>query len=317
MAGSDGRLAASTQENLDIAGIQDGIVILKDGSFRLILEVEAINFGLKSEREQNTIIFQFQGFLNSLHFPIEIVVQSRQLDLTPYLIKLRHRADEQKVDLLKVQTLDYIDFVSELINMANIMKKRFYVTIGWENLELKNVGFFDKLLNRGGNATSLLKISKAQFDAHTAELREKASTVASGLGGIGLHCQQLTTQELIELFYNFYNPGVADKQRLSDVESIQSNIISGNANQNYPRPTVAGSEQKEDVIDNTAVVQENEKQKKRQVAIEKMQSVQSVATSAQTAKPTEAATKAAEPAPVGQVASQPTNQPPTFGGGKT
>ena len=270
MAEQKTKFAASTQENLDIAGVEDGIVILKDGSYRLILEVTAINFGLKSEREQNSIIFQFQGFLNSLHFPIEILVQSRKLDLTPYLERLRKRANEQRSELLKNQTLDYIDFVSELINLANIMKKRFYVVIGWENIELQSLSLVDRLLNRG-NSVSLLKISEKEFRARSDELREKAGVIASGLGSIGLHAKQLSTGELIELFYNFYNPGIADKERLADLENLQAEVVSakdtGEFNLEKPHNTSGESPE----IDNTEYVKEQDKAKKRAEAAAKAQ----------------------------------------------
>jgi len=267
--GQGQKIAASTQENLEIAGIEDGIVILRDGSYRLVFEVTAINFGLKSEREQNSIIFQFQGFLNSLHFPIQVLVQSRKLDLTPYLTKLKKRADGQTNELLKMQTLDYADFISELINMANIMKKRFYVVIGWENVELQKLSLVDRLLNRG-NSVSLLKISEKEFKTRSNELRERGSVIASGLGSIGLHCKQLGTKELIELYYNFYNPGIADKERLGDLENLQASVVSGNSKEfSVEKPQNTSDETP--VIDNTNYVREQDKAKRRAEAVEKMQ----------------------------------------------
>jgi len=268
LGGQGQKIAASTQENLEIAGIEDGIVILRDGSYRLVFEVTAINFGLKSEREQNSIIFQFQGFLNSLHFPIQILVQSRKLDLTPYLTKLKKRADGQTNELLKMQTLDYADFVSELINMANIMKKRFYVVIGWENVELQKLSLVDRLLNRG-NSVSLLKISEKEFKIRSNELRERGSAIASGLGSIGLHCKQLSTKELIELYYNFYNPGIADKERLDDLENLQASVVSGN-NKEFNVEKPHNTSEETPVIDNTSYVREQDKAKRRAEAVEKM-----------------------------------------------
>lgn len=269
LGGSGQKIAASTQENLEIAGIEDGIVILRDGSYRLVFEVSAVNFGLKSEREQNSIIFQFQGFLNSLHFPIQILVQSRRLDLTPYMSKLKKRADGQTNELLKMQTLDYADFISELINMANIMKKRFYIVIGWENIELQKLSFVDRLMNRG-NSVSLLKISEKEFKTRSSELRERASVIASGLGSIGLHCKQLGTKELIELYYNFYNPGIADKERLGDLENLQASVVSGNSKEfSVEKPHNTSDETP--IIDNTNYVREQDKAKRRAEAVEKIQ----------------------------------------------
>jgi hypothetical protein len=172
---------------------------------------------------------------------------------------------------MKAQTLDYIDFISELINMANIMKKRFYVIIGWENIELHNLSLVDKLLNRG-NSVSLLKISEKEFKTHGNELRERAGVIAGGLGSIGLHCKQLTTGELIELFYNFYNPGISDKERLGGLESLEANIISRKEtenNFNVEAPHNTGEETP--VIDNTQYVREQDKMKKQAEAAEKAQ----------------------------------------------
>lgn len=297
------KITASTQENLEIAGVEDGIIILKDGSYRLVLDVTAINFGLKSEREQNSIIFQFQGFLNSLHFPIEILIQSRKLDLTPYLERLRKRANEQKNDLLKTQTLDYIDFVSELINMANIMKKRFYIVIGWENIDLRSLSLVDRFLNRG-NSVSLLKISEKEFKAHGNELREKAAVIASGLGSNGLHCKQLSTGELIELFYNFYNPGIADKERLVDLENLQANIVSRKDSGQFDPQKPHNTTEETPVIDNTAYVKEQDKMKKRAEAVEKAQNVAAAGTPAGAKTDQKPAEKAAAEKPAPQPQSQ-------------
>lgn len=313
LAQSKTKLAASTQENLEIAGVEDGIIILKDGSYRIVFEVTAVNFGLKSEREQNSIIFQFQGFLNSLHFPIEILVQSRKLDLTPYLTKLHKRANEQTIELLKAQTLDYIDFISELINMANIMKKRFYVVIGWENIELQNLSLVDRLLNRG-NSVSLLKISEKDFKTHSNDLRERANVLASGLGSIGLHCKQLTTGELIELFYNFYNPGIADKERLGDLETLQANIVSkkqteGEIDIQKPHNTVDETP----VIDNTEYVREQDKMKKQAEAAAAAEAAKGVPAATAPAPTEKKEDKSEQPKPAVATQNQPSdvpNQPP-------
>lgn len=264
---------------MDIAGVEDGIVVLKDGSYRLVLDVTAVNFGLKSEREQNSIIFQFQGFLNSLHFPVQILIQSRKLDLTPYLTRLKKKANDQTAELLKIQTLDYVDFISELINMANIMKKRFYVVIGWENIELQKLSLVDKLLNRG-NSVSSFKISAADFKRHGDELRQKAGVIASGLGGIGLHCQQLTSAELISIFYNFYNPGIADKERLSDLENLQANIVTGKAQtqSEFSIEKPHDTAEETPVIDNTNYVKEQDRIKKQAEAAGKALNSTSAAT---------------------------------------
>ncbi len=189
--------------------------------------------------------------------------------MTPYLARLRKKAGEQTSELLKIQTLDYVDFVSELINMANIMKKRFYVVIGWENIQLQNLSLIDKFLNRG-NSISLLKISETEFKTRSDDLREKASVIASRLGSIGLHCKQLATKELIEIFYNFYNPGIADKERLSDLENLQANVVSReNRGGEFDIEKPHNTTDETPVIDNTESVREQDKAKKRAEAAAK------------------------------------------------
>ena len=147
----------STQENISIAGIKDGIAILKNGEYRLILSVGAVNFDLKSEQEQNALVFQYQSFLNSLHFPIEICIQSKKLDLSPYIGKIKSLAAKQNNELLRIQTEDYAEFVSQLINMANIMKKTFYVIIGYTPINVGQGGIFGKFFNK--NQSSAVKVS--------------------------------------------------------------------------------------------------------------------------------------------------------------
>ena len=246
------KATASTQDNIPIAGIKDGVAIMKDGQYRLILSVSAINFNLKSEQEQNSIIFQFQGFLNALHFPIEIVIQSKKLDLSPYLNKIKSQIAKQTNELLKVQTEDYVDFVSQLINLANIMKKSFYVVVGYQPMVAKQ-GFLDKLIGRTPEQVKLV-ISEDDFLHHSKELRQRAQTVASGLGGIGLHCAQLSTEEIIELFYEIYNPDIAGKERLGDSTAVSGAFYSTmKTNTKEADGTGAGAEE---VIDNSEVVAE-------------------------------------------------------------
>jgi len=253
----------STQSNIPIAGIRDGVTILKTGQYRMILEIAAINFDLKSEQEKNSLIFQYQSFLNSLHFPIEIVVKSNKLDLSPYLKKIESLIPKQNNELLKIQTQDYVDFVGQLINLANIMKKRFYVVVGYQPLVVSN-SLLDKIFKKGPDSNHL-KISETDFETYSKELRQRAQIVAQGLGGMGLHCRQLNTKEIIEVFYEIYNPEVAGKERLTDPEEISSSFVSQIktdsaeeelAASNY-ESTSATSE--EDLIDNQSLVLEHQK----------------------------------------------------------
>lgn len=246
----------STQQAINIAGIKDGVVVMKDGSYRLVLQVSATNFALKSEQEQNSIIFQYQSFLNSLHFPIEVVISSRRLDLTPYIAKIDKLAEAQTSEILKMQTVDYSDFLKKLIDIANIMKKTFYVVVSYEPVNLQKIGFFGSLFGHKNSTFEHFKISDADFNAHTEQLKQRASTVAGGLGGMGLHCFQLSTENLIELFYMMYNPDEASKERIKDATMLASAVVMSTTESKDPAATVVEPAQKDsDMIDNTAVVE--------------------------------------------------------------
>jgi len=247
----------STQQAIDIAGIKDGVVVLKNGGYRLILQVSATNFALKSEQEQNSLVFQYQGFLNSLHFPIEIIIRSRQLDLTPYIKKIEQLAEKQTNDLIEMQIADYTDFLKRLIQMANIMKKTFYVVIPHDPLSINKGTFLDKLFTKK-SVIEHLKISEEEHKGNVAKLKERASVVASGLGGMGLHCFQLTTEDLIELFYTLYNPDEASKERIKDMTMLSSPVIM--AEREFGADT--GEKKKmvdETIIDNANIIEEKTK----------------------------------------------------------
>ncbi|MEI7792431.1 MAG: hypothetical protein WCI57_03050 [Candidatus Berkelbacteria bacterium] len=242
----------STQQFIDIAGMKNGVIIMKDGSYRLILQVNAVNFALKSEQEQNSIIFQFQSFLNSLHFPIEISIRSRRLDLTPYLNKISTIAQNQTNELTRIQAEDYIGFVAKLITIANIMKKSFYVAIQHNTINVKNTGLFDKFFSKNSQTFDHVKISDVEFKESTNKLTEKANIVANGLGGLGIHCQQLTTEEIIELFYSIYNPDESTKQRITDVSQIDAQVVGSETES--PEAANAAADTSVVKIDNSEVV---------------------------------------------------------------
>ncbi|MFA7244278.1 MAG: hypothetical protein WC080_03275 [Patescibacteria group bacterium] len=262
--------APTTQENVLVAGIRDGIVILRNGQYRIVMSVAAINFDLKSEQEQNSIIFNYQSFLNSLHFPIEILISSKKLDLTPYLNKIKKLAEKQKNELLKLQTEDYVDFVSQLINLANIMKKTFYVTVGYQPLVTNNGGILDKLFKKN-NETAQLRVSEEDYARYTTELKQRATTVAQGLGSIGLHCKQLNTQEVIELLYSTYNPEVAGKERLAEEANTFASAFVTHTKDKEDEALEPSQIEDESTIDNTEIVnaQQKKEQEERQQAIEK------------------------------------------------
>ncbi len=212
----------STQKHLNIAQIRDSIVVMKDGTFRAVLVVSSVNFALKSQKEQDSIIYQFQGFINSLNTPIQILVQSRQLDLNTYLNQLAERAKNQPNELLQFQMVDYIDFVTRLITLANIMEKRFYVVVPHDTLKQGTKGLLDVLL--GGRKTTP-HYSQQQFSKYQAELTERVNVMVSGLGGMGLRGVQLNTQELVEFYYSIYNPEESTEEKLTNFEDLKAGIV--------------------------------------------------------------------------------------------
>lgn len=210
----------STQAHLPIAEIKDGVVVLKDGTMRKVLMTSSINFALKSEDEQNALISSYVGFLNSLDFPIQIVVQSRKLQIQSYLDKLIEIEREQENELLRVQTADYRAFIQELVDIGQIMTKKFYVVVPYDPLSHKQKGFFSRLkeiLSPG----STIRLKEDRFKQRKEDLEMRVRQVAGGLESMGLQIVELNTQALIELFYTTYNPDISFAESLGKLEDIQ------------------------------------------------------------------------------------------------
>jgi len=208
----------STQQFLPVKEIRDGIVILKDGGYRTVLMVNSINFNLKSADEQQGLLSGYQNFLNSLTGPIQILVQSRTLDLQAYLDTLKAAAVNQSNDLLKNQINDYRDFVTELIGVANIMSKTFYIVVPYEVGTIPTGGLFSRS-NKGAT-------SGKQFEDIKASLLETTGVISNGLASLSLANVQLNTQELIELFYSTYNVDTARRQKLFSISNVDAAAIS-------------------------------------------------------------------------------------------
>ncbi len=213
---------SSTQQHIPIAQIRDSFVIMKDGGLRAVIVVSSINFALKSQREQDSIIYQFQSFVNSLTDPIQIVVQSRQLDLNTYLNDLTEKARDQSNDLMRFQMVDYIDFVSRLITLANIMEKRFFIVVPYATTSASSGGFLSSLL--GGRKT-VPHFTEQQFTRYQQELTDRVNVVISGLASMGLRGVQLNTQELVEFYYSIYNPEEVTTEKLINVDDLRSGVV--------------------------------------------------------------------------------------------
>lgn len=209
----------STQEILRFREIHDGIVITQNGELRAILMVSSINFALKSEQEQTAIIFAYQNFLNSLEFPIQILMQSKKLDLFNYINHLKDIGNSQTNELLRMQTLDYTDFIERLINIANIMDKKFYCVIPYQIAPSMNA-------QKGRTAeTNQALISQQEFEKGKQELAHRIQVISAGLSSVGLRSAPLNTQQIIELFYGLYNPEEAAKEKLVHYENLTSQVI--------------------------------------------------------------------------------------------
>ena len=193
---------ATTQQLLEIEDIKEGVVILKNKALRGVIMVSSLNFALKSEEEQNAIIYQFQSFLNSLDFSIEIVVQSRRLNITGYLDKLKEFEQRQENELLKIQTADYRKFIQDLIAGGSIMSKNFFVVVPFTLIEIPGL--------RAAKKQPTAVFSEERFQQAKSQLWQRMEFVALGLRRCGLQCIPLNTAELIELFWSSYHPEEAE-----------------------------------------------------------------------------------------------------------
>lgn len=202
----------STQSFVPIQEVRDGVLILKDGGMRGVLLASSVNFALKAEDEKTAILFQFQDFLNSLDFSIEIVIQSRRLDIRPYLALLEEQEKKQVNDLMKIQIKEYIGFIRSFTESTNIMTKNFFIVVPYDPAVLstqKTSG----LSSLFGKRTVKEKVadSEASFEENRTQLEQRLSVVEQGLVRTGIRVARLGTEEVIELFYKAFNPGESEK----------------------------------------------------------------------------------------------------------
>ena len=215
------KIKVSTQHYIDIAEIHDDTVILKDGTLVAVLLVSSINFALKSEEEQNAIVEGYITFINSLNFLIQIVVQSRKLNIDNYLNQLKIKEKEQTNELLKIQISEYRDYIKQLVELGDIMTKRFYVAISYNPQEgNKKQGAVAKMLN-SFKVVKTVGLKKEKFLKYSLELNRRIGVVQGGLNSMTLNSQRLDTQSLIELYYNVYNPAEAEREKLVEVNKLR------------------------------------------------------------------------------------------------
>lgn len=223
----------STQNTLQISEIRDGLVIMNDGSFRAVIMCKSINFDLMSPQEREAVEFAYQGFLNSLYFPIQIFIRSQRVDLGPYLQKLDNIRAEQESMLIALLMEDYITFLSDIAAQTNIMNKQFYVVIGYPdaNADIRrtlktSTGFFTGLAELfGGGKTPRVVIDENSLENAKTELKNRVQAVMQGLLQCGVQSVPLDTQELIELYYSAYNPDTAANQQLTSSDDLTAEVI--------------------------------------------------------------------------------------------
>lgn len=227
----------STQNTLLISEIRDGIVIMNDGSFRSVVMLKSINFDLMSPQEREGVEYGYQGFLNSLFFPIQIFVRSQKVDLGPYIQKLDKIRSEHDNMLLALLMEDYITYMATLAEQTNIMDKKFYLVIPFfpvadaQKVVQAGKGFMEGVF---GKKEQKVVINEADLEAAKTELRNRTQAVLAGLMQCGVQGLPLDTNELIELYYDAYNPDTATRQQLKNFDDLSAQIVSkgsGNAYQ--------------------------------------------------------------------------------------
>ncbi len=234
----------STQNTLLISEIRDGIMIMNDGTFRAVVYTKSINFDLMSPQEREGVEAGYQGFINSLYFPVQIYIRSQKIDMRPYLERLTSMKEQQNNMLLAVLMEDYIYFIDDLVAQANIMDKNFYVIVPFEPPISANkmVGSGKKFFgNVFGSSQPIVHIDEQDLNTAKTELSNRVQAVMAGLAQVGLQAVPLDTQELIELFYDAYNPDTATRQHLAPVADLEAPVVTkGDGEAQQPHLNQAG-----------------------------------------------------------------------------
>jgi hypothetical protein len=248
----------STQTYLRISEIREDTLVLKNGGLRSVLKVSSINFNLKSEEEQNAIIYSYQGFLNTLDEPIQIVVRSKKLDIDNYLDDLRERGRKQTNALLQKQTMEYVEYIQKLVEYADIMSKEFYVIVPQDPFRSKNQNFLEKFFGflNAKDSFAQIKQRREEFEELKKKLAQRVNGIKVGLENCGLSVEELTTKDLIKLFYEINNPMASryqkgDKWDQSNVKNDEdlraedSAVLVENKKEEIAQPATAAAAKKE------------------------------------------------------------------------
>ena len=220
MANNAKRVNTPSQNFLSFSDIKSDVAVLNSGSIMAVVAVSSTNFALKNQDEQNALIYGYQNFLNSLDFSIQILMQSRMMDVSSYLDNLRKMMEQQTNELLRMQTREYIEFIGKLVENASIMSKSFYVMVSYNAALIgKGVGGVSNIF-KAKNQSQQSVLTEQLFQDNKLKLSQRVNTIITGLNGLGLRSAQLKTPELVELFYNSYNFGTGqmlDATKLDDI----------------------------------------------------------------------------------------------------
>lgn len=221
----------STQNSLQIAEIRDGIVIMNDGSFRSVISLKSINFDLMSAQEQEAVEYSYQNFLNSLYFPVQIFIRSQKVDLQPYIEKLDKIRTEHDNMLLALLMDDYIGYIDALSQQTNIMDKKFYAVIPYFPVQedtrgiAQSKGFVTGFAALFNKQETHVVINETDLEKAKSELRNRVQATLSGLRQCGVQGLPLDTSELIQLYYDTYNPDTASRQQLRNFDDLDTDVI--------------------------------------------------------------------------------------------
>jgi len=211
----------TTQGFVPIKEIRNGVLILKDGSMRSVLMVSSVNFGLKSDDERQAILFGYQNFLNSLDFPVQIYIQSRHLDIRPYIAVLEKRMVEQTNELLKIQIKEYIEFIRVFTEQNNVMTKNFFAVVPYTPplIQSGGKGILSKITGLFGSRSSKPTLSNDNFEENVEQLNQRINVVKGGLSRVGLRADVLGTEEMIELYFKMFNPGENQTPNVANLQT--------------------------------------------------------------------------------------------------
>jgi type IV secretory pathway VirB4 component len=208
---------ADIQRYIPFAEIRNDTVIMKNGGLRAVLRIEPLNFNLKSETEQQGIIAGYESFINTITFPLQIVIRSSRVNIEPYLNHIHSQAEKLESDLLKEQALAYGTFIEKIVDIADIMQKEFYVVIPLDDVPRKKgvIHQFLSWIHIDDTLAKALQRNK-QFTNQAMRLKERIDLIETGLNNVGIGTKRLNTMDLIRLYYRIYNPISSKNQKLPE-----------------------------------------------------------------------------------------------------